>query len=70
MRVLMRQAAQVAACGRRFLGDQHGATAIEYGLIVSAISVAICATIFSLGTNIRVVLYDKIATELAKLTMN
>jgi pilus assembly protein Flp/PilA len=70
MRVLMRQATQVATCGRRFLADQQGATAIEYGLIVSAISIAIVATIFSLGTSIREVLYDKIATELARLSTN
>ena len=35
----------------RFLKDQSGATAIEYGLIATGIAVAIVATVQALGTN-------------------
>jgi pilus assembly protein Flp/PilA len=34
---------------RKFLKDESGATAIEYGLIAAGISVAIIATVTSLG---------------------
>lgn len=37
----------------RFLNDQRGATAIEYGLIAAGISVAIIATVEALGTNLN-----------------
>jgi pilus assembly protein Flp/PilA len=36
----------------RFVSDESGATAIEYGLIASLISVAIIAAAKTLGTNI------------------
>ncbi len=36
----------------RFVKDESGATAIEYGLIASLISVAIIAAAKSLGSNI------------------
>jgi pilus assembly protein Flp/PilA len=37
----------------RFLADEQGATAIEYGLIAAGISVAIIATVAALGTNLN-----------------
>ena len=37
----------------RFLRDETGATAIEYGLIAAGISVAIIATVAALGTNLK-----------------
>jgi pilus assembly protein Flp/PilA len=37
----------------RFLKDDSGATAIEYGLIAAGISVAIIATVQALGTNLN-----------------
>jgi pilus assembly protein Flp/PilA len=37
---------------REFWADERGATAIEYGLIASLISVAIIASAKSLGNNI------------------
>lgn len=37
----------------RFLNDDRGATAIEYGLIAAGISVAIIAVVQSLGTNLN-----------------
>ena len=36
----------------RFVKDESGATAIEYGLIASLISVAIIASAQKLGTNV------------------
>jgi pilus assembly protein Flp/PilA len=36
----------------RFVKDQSGATAIEYGLIAAGISVAIIAVVQGLGTNL------------------
>jgi pilus assembly protein Flp/PilA len=38
---------------KRFLNDQTGATAIEYGLIAAGISVAIIAVVQGLGTNLN-----------------
>jgi len=37
---------------RRFLADQRGATAIEYGLIAAGISLAIIAAVNGLGTRL------------------
>ena len=37
----------------KFLKDESGATAIEYGLIAAGISLAIIAVINGLGTNLR-----------------
>lgn len=37
----------------RFLRDESGATAIEYGLIAALIAVVIIAAVTTLGTNIR-----------------
>ena len=36
----------------RFVNDQSGATAIEYGLIAAGISVAIIVAVNSLGTKL------------------
>jgi pilus assembly protein Flp/PilA len=37
---------------RKFLLDEHGATAIEYGLIAAGISLAIIAVVNGLGTSL------------------
>jgi len=37
----------------RFLTDNSGATAIEYGLIAAGISIAIIATVNALGTQLN-----------------
>jgi len=37
----------------RFLKDESGATAIEYGLIAAGISLAIIAIVNGLGTNLN-----------------
>ncbi|HEY1961627.1 MAG TPA: Flp family type IVb pilin [Rhizomicrobium sp.] len=37
----------------RFVADESGATAIEYGLIAALISVVIIAVLTSIGTNLN-----------------
>jgi pilus assembly protein Flp/PilA len=37
----------------RFMKDESGATAIEYGLIAACISVAIIAVVQGIGTNLN-----------------
>jgi pilus assembly protein Flp/PilA len=37
----------------RFIKDQSGATAIEYGLIVALIAVVIIGAVTALGTNLN-----------------
>ena len=37
----------------KFLSDQSGATAIEYGLIAAGIALAIIAAVNGLGTNLN-----------------
>jgi pilus assembly protein Flp/PilA len=37
----------------RFLADSSAATAVEYGLIVAGITVAIAAVVNGLGTNLN-----------------
>ena len=37
----------------RFLADESGATAIEYGLIAAGIALAIIAVVNGLGTNLN-----------------
>jgi pilus assembly protein Flp/PilA len=49
----------------RFCADQRGVSAVEYGLMVALISVAMMATLFAVGTDIKGTLYDKIAAALA-----
>jgi len=39
----------------RFMKEEEGATAIEYGLIASLISVAIVAVLLTLGPQLRAV---------------
>ncbi len=48
---------------RRFLGDDSGATAIEYAMIASGIAVAIATTIVSLGSSVKG-LYVSVATAM------
>ena len=37
----------------RFVNDESGATAIEYGLIAAGISIAIIAAVNGIGTNLN-----------------
>ena len=47
----------------RFLRDEKGATAIEYGLIAAGISVAIIAVVQGLGTKLYNT-FNSISTQL------
>ncbi len=47
----------------RFVSDESGATAIEYGLIAALISVAIISAATTLGTNISST-FNKVAAKM------
>ena len=47
----------------RFVKNESGATAIEYGLIAAGISVAIIAVVNGLGTNLTAT-FQKVSTAL------
>ncbi|MDD2325758.1 MAG: Flp family type IVb pilin [Alphaproteobacteria bacterium] len=47
----------------RFLREESGATAIEYGLLASLIAVAIIAVVKTLGSNLSTT-FDKVATNI------
>jgi pilus assembly protein Flp/PilA len=49
---------------KRFVKDDSGATAIEYGLIAAGISVAIIAAVKGLGTQLNTT-FTAITTQLA-----
>jgi len=47
----------------KFIKDEDGATAIEYGLIAALISVAIIAAVRAVGTNLNAT-FTEVNTEL------
>jgi pilus assembly protein Flp/PilA len=47
----------------RFLADEHGVAAIEYGLLAAGIAVAIIATVAALGTNLNTT-FSTVSTSL------
>ena len=49
---------------RRFMADESGATAIEYGLIAAGITVAIIAVVNGLGTQLKAT-FSKVTSSLA-----
>lgn len=48
---------------RKFLRDEEGATAVEYGLIAALIAVAIVAAVTGVGTQLKAV-FNSILTSL------
>ena len=50
---------------RRFLGDECGATAIEYALIAAGIGVTIASTVWCVGSALKQNWYDKLASIFA-----
>jgi pilus assembly protein Flp/PilA len=48
---------------RRFMRDEEGVTAIEYGLIAALIAVAIIASVGAVGTDLSA-LFTRIAASL------
>lgn len=49
----------------RFLKDESGATAIEYGLIAVGIAIAIIVVVQGIGTNLNTA-FEKVNSNLAK----
>lgn len=49
----------------KFLANQEGATAIEYGLIAAGIAVAISAVVFTFGEDLAA-LFTDMAAEVSK----
>ena len=49
---------------KRFISDEGGVTAIEYGLIAALIAVVIITAVALIGTNLNVT-FNKIAAKLA-----
>jgi pilus assembly protein Flp/PilA len=56
-----------ASCIGRFVADRRGATAIEYGLMVSLIGIAIMTIVFTTGQGINDTLYGQITNALANM---
>ena len=50
------------ACLKKFVVDEDGATAVEYGLMLALIAVIILAAVTLLGQNLST-LFDSTATE-------
>jgi pilus assembly protein Flp/PilA len=48
---------------RHFLGDEHGATSIEYALIASGVSIVIVGTVATLGSKVTG-MFTSVATAL------
>ena len=55
---------QVARFIQRFVRDEEGVTAIEYGLIAALIAVVIITAVTLVGTNLSAV-FNKVATSLS-----
>lgn len=49
---------------RHFLHDEEGASAVEYGLLVAGIAVAIIVSVYALGTKVNG-LFDTVGTKLS-----
>jgi pilus assembly protein Flp/PilA len=54
---------------RRFVQDDSGATAIEYGLIAALVSVAIIVALGTLGNNLNTT-FSTVANELGSAANN
>ncbi|MGF6726250.1 pilus assembly protein Flp/PilA [Paraburkholderia sp. GAS41] len=48
----------IIAHAKRFLRDEDGVTAIEYGLIAALIAIVIIGSVKTLGTNLNTVFSD------------
>ncbi len=51
----------IAAIRRFLVNDERGATAIEYALMAAGVAVAVSATVFSLGSELKTTFYGMIA---------
>lgn len=44
-----------------FARDEAGATAIEYALVAAGVGAAVASTVWTLGTQVKISLYDRIS---------
>jgi Flp pilus assembly pilin Flp len=68
---MTRRSAQITSrpgAWRRFLDDEDGVTAMEYGLMVALIGLTIIGTVSAAGQAIRDTLYGQIVSALASMT--
>jgi Flp pilus assembly pilin Flp len=49
----------------RFLQSESAATAVEYGLLLAFISLAIIATVAGFGMSVKENLYEKVLNEIS-----
>ena len=63
--VMVSLVAFVAGVKNRLTGEEKGATAVEYGLMVALIVIAALVGIGLVGTNLQTLFNDTIAPELA-----
>jgi pilus assembly protein Flp/PilA len=50
---------------KQFIREEEGASAVEYGLLVAGIAVAVMVSIYLIGTNLNTK-FDSVATKLAQ----
>ena len=48
----------------RFLGDESGATAIEYALIAGGLSIVIIGTVNTVGSTLNAMFFEKVVAGL------
>ncbi len=53
LRLITKAQATMHGLKRKFISDEEGATAIEYGLIAAGIAVAIIAAVFAIGDELN-----------------
>lgn len=64
--VMINTLAFIAGVKNRFLGEEKGATAVEYGIMVALIAVVIITSVALFGKNLSTV-FTNIAGELTKV---
>ncbi len=64
LRLITKAQATMHGLKRKFISDEEGATAIEYGLIAAGIAVAIIAAVFAIGDELNN-FFTAIQTKLA-----
>jgi pilus assembly protein Flp/PilA len=62
-KAMFKSAHVISTALRRFLGDEQGATAIEYALIASGVSIVIVGAVANLGSNVTG-LFSKVSAAL------
>lgn len=63
LKLTTRRASTMKTSFKRFLSDDRGATAIEYGLIAALIAVGISTAAGTIGTQLKAT-FNKIGTDL------